>query len=106
MDGSMESMTSPLPGKEMWWDSGMQSCHAVVWHFGHVSCVQIPEMLFPCRASTDALAPVSRRYTHYKPIYAVETYITRTGTPDAYVPKGSWVNPQKKNWKKVEVRGW
>ena len=43
------------------------------------------------------------RHTYDKPIYAVDTYITRTGTPDAYVPKGSWSNPQKRNWKKFEV---
>ena len=47
----------------------------------------------------------AHRHKYDKPIYAVETYITRTGTPEAYLPKGSWVNPQKKNWKKVEVRG-
>jgi len=43
------------------------------------------------------------KHAYDKPIYAVEPYVTRTGTPDAYLPKGSWVNPQKRNWKKFEA---
>ncbi|GAX72895.1 hypothetical protein CEUSTIGMA_g350.t1 [Chlamydomonas eustigma] len=42
------------------------------------------------------------RYEHLKPIYQVAPYITRTGTPQAYAPKGSWANSHKRNWKKVE----
>lgn len=38
-----------------------------------------------------------------KPIYGVEAYITRTGTPAAYAPKGVWANPQKRNWLKYEA---
>ncbi|GIL74430.1 hypothetical protein Vretimale_2124 [Volvox reticuliferus] len=37
-----------------------------------------------------------------QPIYQIEAYVTRTGTPKAYNPKGSWFNPQKRNWKKYE----
>jgi hypothetical protein len=53
--------------------------------------IQLTHAIDPCRHAYD------------KPIYAVEPYVTRTGTPDAYLPKGSWVNPQKRNWKKFEV---
>mmetsp|Transcript_25987 Transcript_25987/g.56641 ORF Transcript_25987/g.56641 Transcript_25987/m.56641 type:complete len:155 (+) Transcript_25987:56-520(+) len=45
--------------------------------------------------------PTSHEYK--KPLYAVEAYVTKTGTPAAYAPKGVWANPQKRNWRKVEV---
>lgn len=42
-------------------------------------------------------------YAFSKPIYQVPAYLTKTGTVDAYQPKGAWWNPQKRNWKKVET---
>ncbi len=45
----------------------------------------------------------SRRYEHTKPIYQVAPYVTKTGTQECYQPKGAWINPQKRNWKKVEL---
>lgn len=42
-------------------------------------------------------------YKFNPPKYAVESYITRTGTSEAYQPKGSWHNPQQRTWRKVET---
>lgn len=39
-----------------------------------------------------------------RPIYAIEPYVTKTGTLDCYKPKGAWDNPTKRNWLKYEVR--
>ncbi|KXZ51934.1 hypothetical protein GPECTOR_11g6 [Gonium pectorale] len=41
-------------------------------------------------------------HTFKKPIYHVQSYISKTGSPECYNPKGSWFNPQKRNWKKYE----
>ncbi|KAG2498676.1 hypothetical protein HYH03_003420 [Edaphochlamys debaryana] len=38
-----------------------------------------------------------------KPIYHMDTYITRTGTLSCYNPKGSWHNPKPRNWRKYEA---
>lgn len=38
-----------------------------------------------------------------KPIYHVPHFANKTGTLAVYSPKGSWRNPQKRNWKKVEA---
>ena len=35
-----------------------------------------------------------------KPIYHVPHFANKTGTLAVYNPKGSWRNPQKRNWKK------
>lgn len=43
------------------------------------------------------------KYEFKKPIYAIEANPTKTGTTGAYLPKGSWVNTQKRNWKKYET---
>ena len=37
------------------------------------------------------------------PIYHVPHFANKTGTLAVYSPKGSWRNPQKRNWKKVEA---
>ncbi len=38
-----------------------------------------------------------------KPIYHVPHFANKTGTLAVYQPKGSWRNPQKRQWKKVEA---
>jgi hypothetical protein len=38
-----------------------------------------------------------------KPIYAVEAYVTRTGSTSAYAPKGIWKAEKPRNWKKFEA---
>nr|7ARC_q Chain q, B17.2 [Polytomella sp. Pringsheim 198.80]7ARD_q Chain q, B17.2 [Polytomella sp. Pringsheim 198.80] len=38
-----------------------------------------------------------------KPMYHAEWTISATGTQECYNPKGSWFNPAKRNWKKVEI---
>jgi len=38
-----------------------------------------------------------------KPFYAIHSKPFKTGTPDAYLPKGAWKNPQKRNWTKVQT---
>lgn len=43
------------------------------------------------------------RHSYVKPIYAVAHRQTQTGTSEAYLPKGSWSNPGKRNWKKYEA---
>ncbi|KAK3267290.1 hypothetical protein CYMTET_24139 [Cymbomonas tetramitiformis] len=35
-----------------------------------------------------------------KPFYAIPATVTKTGTPDAYKPKGSWKHPAKRSWGK------
>ncbi|GFR45166.1 hypothetical protein Agub_g6551 [Astrephomene gubernaculifera] len=42
-------------------------------------------------------------YDFKKPIFHVQSSITKTGTEECYNPKGSWFNPQKRNWKKYEA---
>ncbi len=44
--------------------------------------------------------------THHdfkQPIYHVKATATKTATPEAYNPKGSWFNEQKRNWRKYEA---
>lgn len=43
------------------------------------------------------------KYDYKKPIYAIEHFASKTGTPEAYAPKGSWANTQKRSWKKYEA---
>lgn len=38
-----------------------------------------------------------------RPIYAIDAGVTKTGTLECYKPKGSWDNPDKRNWLKYEV---
>ncbi|KAF8062791.1 NADH dehydrogenase [ubiquinone] 1 alpha subcomplex subunit 12 [Scenedesmus sp. PABB004] len=39
-----------------------------------------------------------------RPVYAIEAGVTKTGTPAAYQPKGSWTNAHgKRNWLKYEA---
>ena len=42
-------------------------------------------------------------YDFKTPKFAVAAYANRTGTPEAYAPKGAWANPEKRSWKKVEA---
>lgn len=42
-------------------------------------------------------------YDYKKPIYAIEASATKTGSPQAYQPKGAWANPAKRNWRKFEA---
>lgn len=37
------------------------------------------------------------------PFYAIHATPIKTGTPEAYNPKGAWKNPQKRNWTKVQT---
>lgn len=39
-----------------------------------------------------------------RPIYAIDASVTKTGTLECYKPKGTWDNPDKRNWIKYEVR--
>ena len=44
--------------------------------------------------------------THHnfkEPIYHLKATATKTATPEAYNPKGSWYNEQKRNWRKYEA---
>ncbi|KAG1681132.1 hypothetical protein FOA52_015574 [Chlamydomonas sp. UWO 241] len=42
-------------------------------------------------------------YEFPKPIYGIEHFKSKTGTPECYNPKGAWKNDLgKRNWKKVE----
>ena len=38
-----------------------------------------------------------------RPIYAITHKPIKTGTEHAYLPKGAWKNPQKRNWTKVQT---
>lgn len=38
-----------------------------------------------------------------QPIYAIEASVTKTGTRDAYGPKGSWGSADKRNWLKYQA---
>ena len=44
--------------------------------------------------------PTTHEYK--KPIYAIQPYITRTGTSGAYQPKGAWSNTEQRKWKKMQ----
>lgn len=45
-------------------------------------------------------SPVGRSW---KPIYHLNKEDNLTGTPRQALPKGSWYNPSKRNWRKVQV---
>lgn len=49
----------------------------------------------------DYAGPASGHYV--KPIYSVLSAPSKTGTSEAYLPKGSWFNSNKRNWKKFEA---
>lgn len=53
-----------------------------------------------CDTPSQTLPP---QYDYRKPIYQIEASMTKTGTAQAYQPKGAWNNPQKRNWIKYEA---
>lgn len=37
-----------------------------------------------------------------RPIYALKHKPNKSGGDERYLPKGSWFNPEKRNWKKMQ----
>lgn len=56
-----------------------------------------------CTIPTHHPKPSPEQYDYKKPIYQIEASMTKTGTAQAYQPKGAWNNPQKRNWIKYEA---
>eukprot|EP00877_Chromochloris_zofingiensis_P010716 jgi/Chrzof1/5899/Cz16g19250.t1 len=40
------------------------------------------------------------QYDYRRPVFAIEPYVTKTGTTEYYQPKGAWVNSEKRCWRK------
>ncbi|KAF6262794.1 hypothetical protein COO60DRAFT_572357 [Scenedesmus sp. NREL 46B-D3] len=38
-----------------------------------------------------------------RPVYAIDAGVTKTGSLEAYQPKGAWINPEKRSWLKYEA---
>lgn len=37
------------------------------------------------------------------PVYAISAKKFKTGTDEAYLPKGAWKQPNKRNWTKIQT---
>lgn len=43
------------------------------------------------------------KYEYKKPVYHIEASVSKTGMSEFYQPKGTWYNPQRRNWTKYEA---
>lgn len=47
--------------------------------------------------------PTPQNHQFSQPIYKVEAHATKTGSDEAYQPKGAWAQPRKRSWIKYEA---
>lgn len=58
---------------------------------GSPKFTRTPEMLVRCFLQENL----------HRPVYELTHKKIKTGTPDAYLPKGAWQHKNKRNWTKV-----